>query len=84
MPLGTEVGLGPGHIVLDGDLAPPEWGTAAPHFLASVYCGQTVAHLSNCWALVAQLTAESRYTLQRAAPFPIKNCPFPLGDLDPI
>ena len=22
MPLGTEVGLGPGHIVLDGDLAP--------------------------------------------------------------
>jgi len=23
MPLGTEVGLGPGHIVLDGDLTPP-------------------------------------------------------------
>jgi len=23
MPLGTEVGLGPGHIVLDGDPAPP-------------------------------------------------------------
>ena len=36
MPLiGMEVGLGPGHVVLDGDPAPPptERGTAAPpHF----------------------------------------------------
>jgi len=30
MPLGMEVGLGQGDIVLDGDLAPPERGTAAP------------------------------------------------------
>ena len=52
MPLGTEIELGTGHIVLDGDPAPPERGTAAPHFSAHVYCGQTVAHLSNCWALV--------------------------------
>jgi len=28
MPLGTKVGLGPGHIVLDGDTAPPKGGTA--------------------------------------------------------
>jgi len=50
MPLGAEVGLGPGDIVLDGDPAPfTERGTAAhPHFSARVYCGQTVAHLSNC------------------------------------
>jgi len=35
MPLGTEVGLGPGDIVLDGDPASPsERGTAAPHFSA--------------------------------------------------
>jgi len=35
MPLGTEVGVGPGGIVLDGDPAPPtERGTAAPHFSA--------------------------------------------------
>jgi len=34
MPLGMEVGLGPGHIVVDGDPAPLP------------YCGQTVAHLS--------------------------------------
>jgi len=31
MPLGTEVGLSPGAIMLDGDPAPPmERGTAAP------------------------------------------------------
>jgi len=30
MPLGMEVGLGPGDIVVDGDPAPPQkWGTAA-------------------------------------------------------
>jgi len=33
MPVGTEVGLGPGDTVL-------ERGTAAPHFSAHVYCGQ--------------------------------------------
>jgi len=32
-PLGTEVGLSPGHIVLDDDPAPPNRGTAAPYFL---------------------------------------------------
>jgi len=37
-----EVGLDPGHIVLDGDKAPlPQKGTRAPQFLAYVYCGQT-------------------------------------------
>jgi len=43
MPLGTEVGLGPGHIVLDGaPSAPlPRNGTAIPHFAPHVYCGQT-------------------------------------------
>ena len=32
MPLGTEVGLGPGDIVLDGDPAPTKRGTAPPAF----------------------------------------------------
>jgi len=31
MPLGTEVGLGPDHIVLDGDTAAPQKGTASPN-----------------------------------------------------
>jgi len=54
MPLGTEVGIGPGHIVLDGDPAPPTGrGTAAvpaPQFSVHghVYCGHAVDHLSNC------------------------------------
>jgi len=45
MPLGTEIGVGPSDIVLDGDPAPPtQRGTAAlPIFSALVYCGQTVA-----------------------------------------
>jgi len=30
MPLGTEVGLSPGHFALDGDPAPPKRGTAPP------------------------------------------------------
>jgi len=41
MPLSTEVGLGPGDIVLDGD-------PASPTESDRVYCGQTVVHLSNC------------------------------------
>jgi len=33
MPLGMEVGLGPGDFVLDGDPAPPKIkGTAPPNF----------------------------------------------------
>jgi len=44
MPLGMEVGLGQGDIVLDGDPAPPlppvKRGTAPPQFSAHVCCGQ--------------------------------------------
>ena len=41
MALDMEIGLGPGHIVLDGDPAPlPKNGTE-PQFLAHFYCGQT-------------------------------------------
>jgi len=32
MPLGMEVGLGPGHIVLDGDTPPPKGGRGSPNF----------------------------------------------------
>jgi len=38
MPLGTEVGLGPGHIVLEGDPVPPKGNSS--EFSAHVYCGQ--------------------------------------------
>jgi len=54
MLLGMEVGLGPGHIVLDRDPAPPpRKGHSSPHFSAHVYYGQMIAQLSNCWALVS-------------------------------
>jgi len=48
MPLGTKVSLGAGHIVLDGtQLLPlPPGKGHTPRFLAHVYCGQMVAHLS--------------------------------------
>jgi len=43
MPLGMEVGLGPGDFVLDGTPLPQQKGGGAPQKkLAHVYCGQTV------------------------------------------
>ena len=41
MALGMEVGLGPGHIVPDGDPAPSPKRGRAPQFSAHFYCGQT-------------------------------------------
>jgi len=47
MPLGMEVSLGPGDIVLDGDPAPAsspsplqKGHSSPPYFLAHVFCGQ--------------------------------------------
>ena len=50
MKLGMQVGLGPGHIVLDGHAAPPPLAKGAqqsPSFL-SMSIVATVAHLSYC------------------------------------
>ena len=42
MKLGMQVGLGPGHIVLDGDpLTPPQ--RANPQFLGRICCSQMAA-----------------------------------------
>jgi len=46
-PLGTEVDLGPSHIVLDGVPAVCETGTAAPIF-STMSIVAKVAHLSYC------------------------------------
>ena len=40
MALGMEVGLGPGHIVLDGDPALPPLKGHSPQFSAHFYFGQ--------------------------------------------
>jgi len=54
-PLGTEVDLGPGQIVLDGDPAPPhQKGHSSPPFLAHVYCGHgrpSQLLLSSCFSI---------------------------------
>ena len=47
MLLDTEIGLGPGDIVLDGDPAPPRKEAQQPP-LFSPLCSGTIAHLSNC------------------------------------
>jgi len=44
MKLGMQIGLSPGHIVSDGDPAPPPpKGGRAPQFLAHICCGQMAA-----------------------------------------
>jgi len=49
MPLAMDVGLDLCDVALDGDpAAPTERGTAVTGFSGHIYCGQTVAHLSNC------------------------------------
>jgi len=40
MKLGTRVGLGPGHIVLDGDPGPPPQRGTAPQFSSHICCDQ--------------------------------------------
>jgi len=47
MALGMETGLGPGHIVLDGDPAslPEKGAEPPPNLLVHVYCGQTAGRI---------------------------------------
>jgi len=45
MPLGMEIGLGSGHIVLDRDPAPPKGVQQPSSFSAHVYCGQTAGRI---------------------------------------
>ena len=49
MPLGTEVGLSLGDIVLDGDPAPPPQRAQPSHFSANVRCGQTAGWTNGTW-----------------------------------
>jgi len=46
MPLGMEVGLGPGDFVIWGSRSPPEKGAESPKFSAHVYCGQTAGWIN--------------------------------------
>ena len=53
MPLGMEVGFGPGHIVLDADQ--PQRGTAPPQFSAHVCCGQTTGWIRMSYGMEVAL-----------------------------
>ena len=58
--------LGPGNIVLDGDPAPRTEREPAASPLFGPLCSGTVAHLSNCWALVLWpycLVIKERYSM---------------------
>ena len=60
MALGMEVGLGPGHIVLDGDPAalPQKGGRACPQFLAHFYCGQTAGWMKTTLGTEVDLSTD--------------------------
>jgi len=56
MKLGVEVGLSPGHIVLDADPVPcPQRGTA-PQFLAHVCCSQMAGWIKMLLGTEVQVT----------------------------
>jgi len=56
MALGMEVGLGAGHIVLDGDPdAPPLKGHSLPQFSANVRCGQTAGWIKMSLGMVVNV-----------------------------
>jgi len=78
MPLGMEAGLGPGQIVSDGNQPPPQKGHSSLLSAAHVYCGQTVAHLSNFSALLRIAHGRRSLYFSMGAPFP-KIAPFQGG-----
>jgi len=56
MPLGIELGLGPGDFVLDGDpVAPSPKGGGPPKFLGHVYCDQTAGWMKLILGMVVGL-----------------------------
>jgi len=66
MLLGTEVGLGLGDIVLNGDPAPPPAKKGAqqpPHFSAHVYCGQTAGWIKMPLGMEVDLGPRAQATL---------------------
>jgi len=54
MPLDTDIGLGPGHVVLHGKPSLQERGTAAPNF-RPISCGQTAGWITMPLGMVVGL-----------------------------
>ena len=76
MPLGMEVGLGPGDFVLDGDpaLPSPKGGQSpSPQFSAHFYCGQTAACIKMPLGMEVGLIPRDFVLDGDLAPSPSKN-----------
>ena len=74
MKLGAEVGLGPGHIVLHGDPAPPKGHS--PQFLAHAHCGQTDGWIKIPLGMEVGLGAGDNVLDSDPAP-PVERCTAP-------
>ena len=70
MALGMEVGLGTGHIVLDGEPAPPPNRGQSPQFSAQVYCGQTAGWIKMALGMEVGLGPVHIVLDGDTAPFP--------------
>ena len=64
MPLGMEVDLGPGHIVLDGVPPPAKGHSSPPPSFWPMSSVATVTHLSRCRALVVKVTDKNKLGLR--------------------
>ena len=78
IPLGREVGLGPGHTVLDGDPDLPKRGRS-PQFSAHVYCGQRAARIKMALGMEVGLGASLIVLDGGAAPLPKKGAEPPIS-----
>jgi len=84
MKLHMRVGLGPGHIVLDGDPAPPPQNGAEPQqFLAHVCCGQMAAWLKMSFGMEVGLSPGDFVLDGDPAPLPKKGAE-PLPNFRPM
>jgi len=80
MPLGMEVGLGPGDFVFDGDPAPPsQKGRAQPpsQFLDHVYCGQTAGWMKMPFGTEVDLDSGHTVHVRRGPSSPVKRAQQP-------
>ena len=66
-PLGTEVYLGPGHIVLDGVAAPAK-GAQHPLFLAHVYSGANANKIIICIVKSLKTCSSDYFFLRKLLP----------------
>jgi len=76
MPLGIEVGIGPGHIVLDGDPAPPPPKTGhCPQFSAHVCCCQAAEWIKMPLGMMVGLGPDNIVLDADPAPHPMGIAP---------